>query len=493
MSEQGVDVPSRLIGTTVVVPIGAGGTAPSALDDFLIGAGANVDVRGIGRRLGLVEPGEVARVPLVDGPDLVYVVVGDPCPNLEFDHVRQAAMAAARRCGSASAVFNAVGCWDDADPRCATAAAEGWVLGAYQYRRDWTVSDLLARLEPAPVRHWGAELPVRDGVVLGGAANLARDLVNAPPGQLPPARLASVCEELGRALGFEVRVHDHVALEREGFGGIVGVGRGSACPPVLVELRRGGDGPHTALVGKGITFDAGGISLKPSQGMLAMKADMSGAAAVLGAFVALAGLRSHVPVRAYLACAENMPGPAATKIGDVLRQRGGRTVEVTNADCEGRLVVADALAYAIEAAPAAIVDLATLTSTTGLGPEIWAGFGTDDALLAQVLAAGNASGEPGWAMPLWAPYRKGLVSDVAESRNFDPEATQPYGAITAALYLEPFAAGVPWAHVDLGLTVMTSGPDRYRASGANGRGVRLLSRFLLAPFAGNAATSDGMT
>ncbi len=486
VTKQGADAPALSAGT-VVVPTGRGGEVPSPLARFLADAGVEADVREIGRRVDLTEPGEVARVPVVDGPDLVYVVVGDPRPELPFHHVREAAMAASRRCGSAATVLNAVGCWDD-DPRCATAAAEGWVLGTYRYQIDWTVADLLARLDPVPVRHWGADEAVREGVVLGAAANLVRDLVNAPPGQLVPERLAAVCRELGQALGFEVRVHDQDMLERDGFGGLLGVGRGSASPPVLVELRRGDEaGPHTALVGKGITFDAGGISLKPSRGMLTMKADMSGAAAVLGAFVALAGLHSDAPVRGYLACAENMPGPAATRIGDVLRHRGGRTVEVTDADCEGRLVLADALAYAAEAGPAAIVDLATLTSSSGLGPQIWAGFGTDDALLALVLAAGSASGEPGWAMPRWEPYRDGLASDVADARNFDPDATQPYGAITAALYLEPFASGVAWAHVDLGLTVMHPAADHRWAAGANGRGVRLLTRFLAARSSGAAA------
>lgn len=480
MTEQVADVLATLSSGTVVVPIGAGAEVPSVLVKALADAGVAVDVLETGSRLRLSEPEEVVRIPVAGGPDLVFVPVGDPRPGLPFHHVREAAMAASRHCGSEPAVLNAVGCWGDPDPGSAAAAAEGWTLGAYRYRQDWTVADLLTRLDGAPVRHWGAERSVQQAVVLGGATNLARDLINTPPGQLIPARFASVCQDIGHALGFEVRVHDHEELERDGFGGLVGVGRGSASPPVFVELRRGDGGPHIALVGKGITFDAGGLSLKPTRGMLTMKADMSGAAAVLGAFVALAGLRADVPVRAYLACAENMPGPAATRIGDVLRHRGGRTVEVTDADCEGRLVVADALAYAAVAGPTAIVDLATLTSSSGLGPDIWAGFGTDDTLLADVLAAGSASGEPGWAMPLWAPYRAGLASDVADARNFDPDATQPYDGITAALYLEPFASQVPWAHVDLGLTVMRPAADRRWAGGAYGRGVRMLTRLLLA-------------
>ncbi len=475
MTEQVAVVKELAVNGTIAVPVGRSGELPTVLVEALVEAGVAVDVEAIVRRLGLGKPADLARVLVADGPELVFVCIADPRPGLAFDHVRQAAMTAARHCRSEQ-VFNAIGSWDD-NLGSAEAAAEGWTLGAYAYDPDWTVADLIARLDPPGVTHWRAD-EVTQAVALGAAANLARDLINTPPGQLVPTRLAQICQELGQAFDFEVLVHDDAVLERDGFGGLIGVGRGSSNPPVLIELRRGSSGPHTALVGKGITFDAGGLSLKPTRGMLTMKADMSGAAAVLGAFVGLAAVGSDLPVRGYLACAENMPGPDAVRIGDVLVHRNGRTVEVTDADCEGRLVVADALAFAVEAGPDVLVDLATLTSSNGLGPDIWAGFGSD-SVVSEVLAAGRESGEPGWQMPLWQPYREGLTSDVADVRNFDPDATQMFGGITAALYLEPFTAGLPWAHIDLGLTVMRPAADRAWAAGAYGRGVRLLTRFLL--------------
>ncbi|MBO9523698.1 MAG: leucyl aminopeptidase [Nocardioidaceae bacterium] len=462
---------------TIIVPVGVDGGVPPTVLRAVAGLGIDADLEAWAPRLGLRRPGDTAVLPLGSGADVLLTAVGGADPALEHDHVRQAAMAAARRLSPGGAAVNLTGTWSDEEGAYA-AAAEGWTLGAYAYAAPSDGAVLLSRMAPGDVRHAGPEEVVREAVVAASATNLARDLVNAPPGQLVPERLASLCADLGAALGFDVRVHRRPELEAGGFGGILGVGRGSENPPVLVELARGAGDSHVALVGKGITFDAGGLSLKTSRGMLTMKADMSGAAAVLGAFVALATLGSDVSVRGYLACAENMPGPSATRIGDVLRHRGGRTVEVTDADCEGRLVVGDALAYAVEHAPAAIVDLATLTSSSGLGPQLWAGFGNDRPLLDEVLSAGSASGEPGWPMPLWEPYRPGLRSDVADARNFDPDATQAFGGITAALYLRPFVDDVPWAHVDLGLTVMRSAADDIWAGGAYGRGVRTLTRFL---------------
>ncbi len=225
---------------------------------------------------------------------------------------------------------------------------------------------------------WGCDpAAVETGVILGEATGVVRDLVNTPGGELPPQALAAACRELGAAHGFEVRVLEREELERERFGGLLAVAAGSAEEPVLIELERGDrDRPHLALVGKGITFDAGGLSLKSPAGMRTMKGDMSGAAAIVGALVAAdrLGLPSHV--RAYLPCAENMPGGAALRVGDVVRHRNGLSTEVLDTDCEGRLVLADALAYAAEPRPAQLIDLATLSSYTGVGPELWAVLGT---------------------------------------------------------------------------------------------------------------------
>src|SRR5262249_25773111 len=272
-----------------------------------------------------------------------------------------------------------------------------------------------------------------------------------------PADLADHCRTLARAHGFRVRVIEGAELRDQGFGGLVAVGAGSANPPALIELERGDPAlPHVALVGKGITFDSGGLSLKSTREMQTMKADMAGAAAILGALVAAERLNSNTHVRAYLACAENMPGPTATRVGDVVRHRDGRTTEVVDTDCEGRLVLADALSLAVESRPRELVDIATLSSSTGLGPDLWAVLGTGDALVGALLDAGASSGERGWRLPLWAPYDELLRSDVADQRNVDPTIAYPFGAVLAARFLRPFAARIPWAHIDLGLTVMRS-------------------------------------
>jgi leucyl aminopeptidase len=486
-----VDEPQAVhpAGETLVIPVGSVTGIPTQAIEALASPQLHVDE--LAARIGLARPGATARVPIHDGPELLFVCVGADGVEASVDDVRRAAMAAARRCADRVSVTTTLCCAGSAGSAEATAAAEGWVLGSYQYRPE-SALDVVANAAAAArgeadrlatVTHLAADLDaVRLGTVLGEAANLARDLVNTPAAALVPEDFAAVCERIGEACGFDVSVRREEELRAEGFGGLIGVGRGSLHQPVLVEMRYGPeDGTrHIAIAGKGITFDAGGLSLKSTRGMLTMKADMAAAAAVLAAFVALSRLGSPTPVRGYLACAENMPGPDAMRIGDVLRHRDGTTVEVTDADCEGRLVLADAIAFAVEANPAAIVDLGTLSSTTGLGPDIWAGFGTDSGLVEELAAAGRASGEVGWPMPLWKPYAAGLASDVADHRNYDHDATQPYGSMLAALFLEPFSRGLPWAHIDLGLTVMRSQPDETWCAGANGRGARTLARFLLA-------------
>ncbi|MGC4109899.1 MAG: hypothetical protein QM747_05645 [Nocardioides sp.] len=484
---------------TLVVPLVVAGAPPDALRSRLIGLVE--DVRAVEEAVAairLTEAGASARLALPEGLEVVVVRAAADT----VDDVRAYAMAAGRACrrDRTVAVLPPL-----AQSRKAAeyveGVAEGLVLGGYDFpgvagldgpewdRLGSTASGSVSVVVPDELAD-----AVRRGEILGHAANIARVLVDTPSSHLGPQRLARACAELGDRYGFEVQVHAQTKLERLGFGGLVGVGRSSVNPPVLVELRSGPtDQPHVALVGKGITFDAGGLSLKPTSGMLTMKADMSAAAAVLGAVMATARLAPDVPVRAYLACAENLPGPHALRIGDVITHHDGSTSEITDADCEGRLVLADAVSYAASQAPLQLVDIGTLTSSSGLGPDLWAGFGSDD-VVAELLAAGAASGERGWAMPLWEPYRHGLASPVADQRNFDPDMTQPYGGILAALYLSRFAGEIPWGHVDLGLTVMRHSEDVYWSAGANGRGARTLARYLLArPASGSASSSASGT
>ncbi len=313
------------------------------------------------------------------------------------------------------------------------------------------------------------------------ATALARDLVNTPPRELSPDALAkaaaSACTDL------EVRVRDDAALREEGFGGLCGVGQGSSRPPRLVEITYdGGGGRHVVLVGKGITFDTGGLSLKPTASMLDMKSDMGGAAAVLGAVRAAADLQLPVKVTALLALAENMPSGDALRPGDVLTQYGGRTVEVLNTDAEGRLVLADALAYADTVLAAdVVVDVATLTGAmpVALGKRIAGLFSDDDALSAALEAAADVSGERLWRMPIVDDYRQALDSPVADLRNIgDPKRKLGGGAITAALFLREFTGGRSWAHLDIAGPAMAGGDDEELTKGGTGYGVRLLTAWL---------------
>lgn len=288
---------------------------------------------------------------------------------------------------------------------------------------------------------------------------VARELIHTPSNVKDPAWLARRAGEL--AAGLDVRVRDEKQLAAEGFGGLVAVGMGSARPPRLIALRYEPEGatattPHVVLVGKGITYDTGGLSLKPRESMVPMKTDMSGGAVVIGVLSAVEALNIRVRVTGLVAAAENMPGAAAQRPGDVITQYGGTTVEVINTDAEGRLVLADAIAYAAaELEPTLIVDVATLTgaATVGLGRGHAALYSTDDALAAALVDAGAAAGEPLWRMPLVDDYRRSLDSAIADVAHVETEKMGG-GSITAALFLERFAGEVPWAHLDI------AGPGR---------------------------------
>lgn len=462
----------------LVVPVFAGGELPAGAREAVSAVAG--DLRPAAARLPLEKSGAYCWVgggPA--GPDVLLVCVGDGVDHeAGADGLRLAAMTAGRvadRRRTAAVLASA----RPSDPAAGVLVAENWVMGAYRF-------DGYRSEPPASVREevlmWGCTAEsVETGRIIGEAACLARDLVNTPGGDLTPLRLAELCRGMAADAGFTVKVLHGRDLVDGGFGALLGVGAGSSHPPVLIEIERGRrDLPHLALVGKGITFDAGGLSLKTTGEMRTMKADMAGAASIIGALAAAARLDLPTHVRAYLACAENMPGGTAMRVGDVVRHRNGLTTEVVDTDCEGRLVLSDALALAAESGPTHIVDIATLSSNTGLGPEVWAAFGTDRALVRDLLDAGEASGEPGWHMPLLDRYEERLRSDIADLRNHAPGMTSPFGAALAALYLRRFVPGKRWAHLDMGLTVTRDADtDAWRA-GANGNGTRTLIRHLVA-------------
>jgi leucyl aminopeptidase len=319
-------------------------------------------------------------------------------------------------------------------------------------------------------------------IALGGAGWRARTLATVPSNLKNPAWLAEQARQVGEAAGLKVTVWDEDDLATQGFGGIVGVGAASATPPRLIRMDYAPRGatrstPTVVLVGKGITFDTGGLSIKPAEGMLAMKRDMTGGAVVLATMAALADVGCPVRVIGLVPAAENAVGGSALRPGDVVRHYGGRTSEVTNTDAEGRLVLADAMAYAVaELAPDVLVDVATLTGAmkVALGQGTGGFFANDEALARAIRAAGEESGELLWRMPLVEDYEEKLASKVADADN----APSGPGAITAALFLQHFAGEVPWAHLDVA-SVGDAPKDRHEwTTGPTGFGARTLLAWL---------------
>jgi leucyl aminopeptidase len=316
---------------------------------------------------------------------------------------------------------------------------------------------------------------VAAGTTIGSGVNLARRLVNLPPDDLYPASFADEAVSLAARTGLEVEVWDETRLERERCRAILAVGRGSARPPRLVMLRHrggGGDAPALALVGKGVTFDSGGLSLKPSDSMLTMKCDMSGGAAMLAAIGTIAELGLPIDVVAAIGLAENMTGPAAYKLGDVITARSGTTIEVHNTDAEGRIVLADVLDVVRGLAPARIVDAATLTGScmVALGHDVAGLFTNDQACCDAVAAAARVVGEPVWQLPMYAEYDEQITSDVADIKNVGDGRWG--GAITAAKFLERFVGGIPWTHIDIAGPAFAEKPRPWTDGGATGSMVR---------------------
>jgi leucyl aminopeptidase len=473
-------------------------TRPPGPDGGLptVGAGADV-LAGLGvdasaalaREEAKGEPGEVVAVPVGrDGVDTVLLAgVGDG----GIPALRKAAAAVVRRAKSSESLATTLahGHGDDG----IRAVAESLALASYVFTR---------KSEPKPVKLTRATLVVADPQVAervlmraratSAAVHLARDLANTPSLEKSPEWMAEQAVRLADAAGLDVQVWDVDRLRREGFGGILAVGRGSVRPPRLVRVDHAPRGArrHVVLVGKGITFDSGGLSLKPNEGMTTMKTDMSGGAAVLGVMTALRELRIDLRVTALVPLAENMPGGDATRPGDVITHYGGRTSEVLNTDAEGRLVLADAIAYATtQLRPDVVVDIATLTgaATLALGKRHGALYATTDALRSALAAAGDVGGDRLWPMPIVEDYRDALESPIADLRNIaDQSKRYSGGSIIAALFLREFLAPpgattadrVPWGHLDVAGPARADSDEDDVTKGATGFGVRALLRWL---------------
>ncbi len=420
---------------------------------------------------------------------LLLVGLGKPA-RLNAEAVRRAAAASiqkARELQADDITVGAAGSMGDDTTQMAQAIAEGLVLGAYRYlhyRTELTGEQTFA-VRSATLVVRADEEEVRRGVATGevvarGAA-YARDLVNSPGGVLTPAAMALQALELGRQLGLQVKIWEKPQLVDEGFGGILAVGGGSANDPRFIVMEYGEaaqDKPTICLVGKGLTFDSGGLSLKPADAMETMKSDMGGAAAVFGAMQVAAELKLPVHVVGLVSSAENMPSATAYRPGDVIKTLSGKTIEVLNTDAEGRIILSDALFYAQRYNPAAIVELSTLTGAViiALGAHAIGMMGTDQGLLAKLTAAGEVSGERVWQLPLWDEYHEMIKSTIADIKNI---GGRPAGSITAGAFLAAFVGDFPFAHLDIAGTAWIDKPSKpYESHGGTGVGVRLLAEFL---------------
>jgi leucyl aminopeptidase len=367
------------------------------------------------------------------------------------------------------------------------AVVEGMVLCSYRfdrYRSEALPAPALETVLLLASSDGALDRAVQTGQAMAEGANYARDLANEPPNVLTPAELAQRAEDLAKERGMEATVLEPAELERRGMDALLAVGRGSAHSPRLIEVRYHGarsdpGAPTLGLVGKGITFDTGGISLKPGADMHLMKTDMGGAAAMLGAMHIIAALQPPLNVTMLVASAENMPDGDAYRPGDILRAKNGKTIEVQNTDAEGRLALADALCYAVELGLSPIIDAATLTGAcaVALGPYYSGCFCNDIATRTALLASAETAGERLWPLPLDADYRPLLDSACADMRNI---GGREGGAIIAATFLQEFVSGRPWAHLDIAPTAFADTDFAYFAKGlATGHPARALAQFAL--------------
>jgi leucyl aminopeptidase len=408
----------------------------------------------------------------------------------DAEPVRRGAAAAIRRArdlGASTAAVLVTGDGLGARQR-AQAIIEGASLGTYRFDRYLKEkSDKVIRsvsvLEPDRRQQAAAREGVRLGEIWASATCLARDLVNEPANVMTPTFLAKRAEEIAEAGGLGLKILERADCEEMAMGAYLGVAQGSQEPPKFIHLTytpKQRPRKRVTVIGKGITFDSGGLDLKTADGMLRMKDDMSGAAAVLGVFQALPALKLPIEVHGLIAATENMPSGAAQRPGDIVRAMNGLTIEIGNTDAEGRLTLADALSYAVkETQPDEMIDLATLTGAVviALGQGITGLFASHDGLGRQLLADAEAAGERTWRLPLFEEYKEGLKSDVADLNNVSSQ--RGAGAIVAGLFMRDFTSKLPWAHLDIAGTAFSEREQPLGPKGATGVGVRTVLNHLL--------------
>jgi len=456
------------------------GTLDKAIGGALTRLYAAGDFTGKKDQVAAIYPdGPIARVMLIGA--------GDPAAGSARTLRRTASVAGkrARLAGVTDAVYHlpAEARGTVAEAEAVQATTEGLMFGAWHFnalkmppeelRPALTKIEILAQGAAAEEGH-------RLGAAIGAAQELTRGLQVLPSNTCTPSFLAAQAQDIAARHKLGITVLDRAGIEREGMGALLAVGKGSAEEPRFIALEyKGAPGAPIVLVGKGVTFDTGGISIKPAERMEDMKFDMSGAAAVLGAMEAIGRLRPKAHVVGLVPSAENMPSGTAYKPGDVVRAMSGKHIEVINTDAEGRLLLADALHYAKRYDPACVLDAATLTGAvvSALGYTAAAVIGADEALVDEVRRAGERSGERVWPLPLWDEFREHIKSDIADVKN---SGGRPAGTITAAWFLREFAEGYPWAHLDIAGTAYTQSEDAGAVKGPTGMGVRLFTEFVLA-------------
>ncbi len=430
--------------------------------------------------LGKIPPGRVAVVGLGKREDLT----ADRIRTVSAEACRALLRSGAVTIGS---VCLGVGYAPIESLTSAQAITEGALLGLYSFRKHMTATAPTEVRQLTVIDRDAEKLPaleegVRRGRIVAEAVDLARDLVNEPANLMTPADLANVAIGLAKQHGLDIAVLERDEIAQMGMGAFLGVAQGSDQPPKLVVMRYAGRSSSEvdiALVGKGITFDSGGISIKPTEGMGDMKGDMAGGASVISAISAIAQLRPQINVMAVVAATENLPSGSALKPGDILKSMSGKTIEIVTTDAEGRLTLADAIAYARKQNAKAIVDVATLTGgvRVALGDICTGAFGNNQDFLDKVVAAGNEAGERQWQLPMFDEYKEQNKSDVADIKN---SGGRNASSITAAQFLAEFAGDTPWVHLDIAATSMTEKERGYLVKGATGVPVRTLIGLVMA-------------
>jgi leucyl aminopeptidase len=478
----------RFVGVEmVVVPLAAGAERGAAVRLLTRGRGGAAVRRAIAAERFHGREGQVVVLPLAQGRRRLLCLVGlGEHATSAPDVWRRAAGHARHAADRAGATRVAVVAAPTAsDVTHLAAIAEGFALAGYRFDKYKSDADAPARVaeltliarELPPAATLTARLDAVAATVT--AVETVRDLVNEPAGVKTPTFLAETAERLAAEAGIEVEIWDRARIEREGLAGLMAVARGSQEEPRFIRLRYRGKGARrrVALVGKGVTFDSGGLSLKPAKAMETMKCDMAGGAAVIATLAALGKIRPAIDVDGFVPATENLPSGAAQKPGDVIRFRNGKTVEVLNTDAEGRLILADALAMAAASKPDVIIDLATLTGAcmVALGTQVAGIYGNDQTTVDRLIAFGTETGEPLWQMPLVADYRDDIKSPVADFKNIGGGHA---GSITAALFLQEFVDGTPWVHLDIAGPAFADKDLPYMPKGGTGFGVRTLLRYL---------------